>query len=135
MTVFLRRVVRSAPLITLLLLSPAQASPATAQPMPAGFVDAATVADGLVVDMRYFGEDNFVGARIDGYEGARCLLSRQAATGLARVQQDLTSQGFGLKVFEVDERYSTTEALAGGAADADAASACIILEQFLRSLP
>ena len=42
---------------------------------------------------------------------------------------------FGFEVFEVDERYSTTEALAGGAADADAASACIILEQFLRSLP
>lgn len=42
---------------------------------------------------------------------------------------------FGLQVFEVDERYSTTEALAGGAKDADAASACIILEQFLRSLP
>ena len=42
---------------------------------------------------------------------------------------------FGLPVFEVDERYSTTEALAGGASDADAASACILLEQFLRSLP
>lgn len=42
---------------------------------------------------------------------------------------------FGLQVFEVDERYSTTEALSAGAADADAASACIILEQFLRSLP
>ena len=42
---------------------------------------------------------------------------------------------FGLQVFEVDERYSTTEALAEGAADADAASACIILEQFLRNLP
>jgi len=41
---------------------------------------------------------------------------------------------FGLPVFEVDERYSTTEALAQGARDADAASACIILEQFLRSL-
>ena len=41
---------------------------------------------------------------------------------------------FGLPVFEVDERYSTTEALAGGAKDADAASACIILEQFLRNL-
>ena len=39
-----------------------------------------------------------------------------------------------LPVFEVDERYSTTEALAGGARDADAAAACIILEQFLRSL-
>ena len=52
---------------------------------------------------------------------------------------------FGLPVFEVDERYSTTEAhaersrggsgFAGGAKDADAASACIILEQFLRNLP
>jgi putative Holliday junction resolvase len=41
---------------------------------------------------------------------------------------------FGLPVFEVDERYSTTEALASGARDADAESACIILEQFLRSL-
>lgn len=41
---------------------------------------------------------------------------------------------FGLPVFEVDERYSTTEALSQGAPDADAASACIILEQFLRSL-
>lgn len=41
---------------------------------------------------------------------------------------------FGLVVYEVDERYSTTEALAGGARDADAAAACIILEQFLRSL-
>jgi putative Holliday junction resolvase len=42
---------------------------------------------------------------------------------------------FILQVFEVDERYSTTEALASGARDADAASACIILEQFLRSIP
>jgi len=42
---------------------------------------------------------------------------------------------FGLPVYEVDERYSTTEALSSGAKDADAASACIILEQFLRNLP
>lgn len=41
---------------------------------------------------------------------------------------------FGLPVFEVDERYSTTEALAAGARDADAGAACIILEQFLRTL-
>ena len=34
-----------------------------------------------------------------------------------------------LPVYEVDERYSTTEALAAGASDP-----CIILEQFLRSL-
>jgi putative Holliday junction resolvase len=42
---------------------------------------------------------------------------------------------FNLTVFEVDERYTTTEALEMGAKDADAAAACIILEQFLRSIP
>lgn len=41
---------------------------------------------------------------------------------------------FGLPVYEVDERYSTTEAQAAGAADADAGAACVILEQFLRNL-
>ena len=41
---------------------------------------------------------------------------------------------FGLPVYEVDERYTTTEALQAGARDADAAAACIILEQFLRNL-
>ena len=42
---------------------------------------------------------------------------------------------FHLPVFEVDERYTTTEAHAMGAKDADAAAACLILEQFLRSIP
>lgn len=40
---------------------------------------------------------------------------------------------FGLPVHEVDERYTTTEAHALGAADADAAAAALILEQYLRT--
>ena len=42
---------------------------------------------------------------------------------------------FQLPVHEVDERYTTTEALAMGATDADAAAAALILDQFLRALP
>ena len=38
---------------------------------------------------------------------------------------------FGLPVHEVDERYTTTEARAGGAVDLDAGAAAIILKQFL----
>lgn len=37
----------------------------------------------------------------------------------------------GLPVHEVDERYSTVEALAEGARDLDAAAAAVILQQFL----
>jgi D-alanyl-D-alanine dipeptidase len=81
-------------MLVALLSSQAQAQ------TPAGFVDAATVVDGLVVDMRYFGDDNFVGRRIDGYDAARCLLTRAAAAALAQVQRDLAPQGLGLKVFD-----------------------------------
>jgi putative Holliday junction resolvase len=42
---------------------------------------------------------------------------------------------YGLPVHEVDERYTTTEALSQGAADADAAAAAIILNQYLQALP
>jgi putative Holliday junction resolvase len=41
---------------------------------------------------------------------------------------------FGLPIVEVDERYTTTEARSQGAKDPDAAAACIILEQYLRSV-
>ena len=110
MTISIRRVLRAALSLTLLSTLSAQAQmPVQAQHIHAGFVDAGTVVEGLVVDMHYFGEDNFVGARIDGYEGARCLLSRPAAAALARVQQDLAPQGFGLKVFDC---YRPTRAVA-----------------------
>jgi D-alanyl-D-alanine dipeptidase len=55
---------------------------------------------GLRVDARYFGTDNFVGRKIDGYEAARCLLTREAAVALAAVQRDLMPLGFGLKAFD-----------------------------------
>jgi putative holliday junction resolvase len=42
---------------------------------------------------------------------------------------------FGLPVHEVDERYTTTEALAAGAADVDAASAALILQQYFNAHP
>jgi zinc D-Ala-D-Ala dipeptidase len=79
----------------------ASALPALAQAQrPAGFVDAATVVPGLVVEMRYFGDDNFVGRRIDGYEKPVCLLTRQAAQALAEVALDLAPRGLRLKVFD-----------------------------------
>ncbi len=39
---------------------------------------------------------------------------------------------FGLPVHEVDERWTTTEALSQGAPDADAAAAALILDQFFQ---
>ena len=63
----------------------------------------------------------------DGAEHENTLRARKFARSLRG--------RFRLPVFEVDERYSTTEALSDGARDPDAGAACIILEQFLRSIP
>src|ERR1700730_2649557 len=76
------------------------ASTAHAAERPATFVDAATLIPGLVVEMRYAGAHNFVGAPVDGYERPVCLLTRQAAEALAQVQRDLAAQKLGLKVFD-----------------------------------
>jgi D-alanyl-D-alanine dipeptidase len=88
-------------LVCALLLALAAPPPARAEPrMPNDFVDVARVVPGLVVEMRYFGRDNFVGERIEGYERPRCLLTAAAAGALAKVQEDLAPRGLGLKVFD-----------------------------------
>ena len=68
-------------------------------PQPA-FVRLADLAPGIAQDLRYAGADNFVGAKVDGYERPVCLLSAEAAEALAAVQQDLAPQGLGLRVFD-----------------------------------
>jgi len=80
-----------------------------AQQRPAGFVDAAAVVPGLLVDMRYAGAHNFVGRPIDGYQAPHCLLTPAAATALAEVARDLSSRGLRIKVFDC---YRPTRAVA-----------------------
>jgi zinc D-Ala-D-Ala dipeptidase len=93
----MQRSTHAAPVLVLLVLTqPAQAQAS----LPPAFVDAAAVVDGLVVDMRYFSDNNFVGERIDGYEQPRCILSAPAANAVAAVQRELAARGLGLKVFD-----------------------------------
>lgn len=63
-------------------------------------VDAAALAPGLVVDLRYATANNFVGVPIDGYERPRCLLTEPAARALAGVQAELAAGGLGLVVWD-----------------------------------
>jgi D-alanyl-D-alanine dipeptidase len=66
----------------------------------AGMVDVATLVPGLRVDMRYAGTNNFVGARITGYEAPHCYLLRPAAEALQRVQAALNESHQRLQVFD-----------------------------------
>lgn len=63
-------------------------------------VDVRVLDASIGTDMRYARAGNFVGQPVDGYETAKCLLSRPAAEALAAVQAGLRDQGLGLLVFD-----------------------------------
>lgn len=64
------------------------------------FVSVTDLASGIALDMAYYGDDNFVGAKIDGYERPVCLLTIPAAEALRNVQMELETFGLSLKVFD-----------------------------------
>ncbi|MEM8562323.1 MAG: M15 family metallopeptidase [Pseudomonadota bacterium] len=68
--------------------------------LPEGFVFLDGFVPGIVLDIRYFSDNNFVGRPIDGYESARAVSTIEAARALRQVQQDLAQFDLGLKVFD-----------------------------------
>ncbi|HYC24273.1 MAG TPA: M15 family metallopeptidase, partial [Candidatus Bathyarchaeia archaeon] len=61
-------------------------------------VDLATLDRSIVLDLRYATSDNFTRQKL--YPVARCLLRRDVAERLVRVQRALRAQGLGLAVWD-----------------------------------
>lgn len=64
------------------------------------FVNITDVVPDVILEIRYFGTYNFVGARIDGYLQPVALLTREAADSLKAVSDDLKAQGYRLKIYD-----------------------------------
>ena len=75
-------------------------APATPEMDASAFVNITDVVPDVILEIRYFGTYNFVGARIDGYEQPTALLTRQAADSLKAVSDDLVKQGYRLKIYD-----------------------------------
>ncbi|MBO0765942.1 MAG: M15 family metallopeptidase [Hyphomicrobiaceae bacterium] len=69
-------------------------------PLPDPLVYLRDIDASILQDMRYAGSDNFTGRRLPGYEAGECVLLREAAGALARVQQALLARGLSLKVYD-----------------------------------
>jgi D-alanyl-D-alanine dipeptidase len=54
----------------------------------------------IIQDIRYAGPDNFTGRRVPGYLAAECVLLREVAEALSRVQQALKPRRLSLKVYD-----------------------------------
>ena len=68
--------------------------------LPKGFVYVNDVIPDIQLELRYCLNNNFVGKPIDGYHAEVCILSKQAALALKKVQEELKTKGMTLKVFD-----------------------------------
>ncbi len=79
---------------------PAVEADSEVEALPKGFVYLADHVPSIVIDLRYYTENNFLGCRVDGYVNPRCIITRDAAESLKGVQEELKPFGLGLKVFD-----------------------------------
>lgn len=63
-------------------------------------VDIKKLDPSFMIQMKYFTDDNFVGAIIDGYKANKCLLLEKAAKALVRAQKEAKKRGFSLLVHD-----------------------------------
>jgi D-alanyl-D-alanine dipeptidase len=88
--------------LALLVLSvaPAAARDEPRNSLPAGMVYLRDVAPTIVQEIRYATYDNFTGRPLPGYRAGECILRREAAQALAKVQTDLKRDHLSLKVYD-----------------------------------
>lgn len=73
-------------------------------------VDVSTLIPGLVLDLRYATDDNFMKTRVYP-EAARCLLVKSAAERLKTIAEVLEKRGYRLKVWDCYRPFSVQFAM------------------------
>ncbi len=84
------------PLALLLAAAPALARDS----LPAGFVYLRDVAPGIAQEIRYATPNNFTARPLPGYDAGECVLRRDAAEALAKVEADLAKDQLALKTYD-----------------------------------
>lgn len=70
-----------------------------------------------ILEIRYYSTYNFVGERINGYEEPVAFLTREAASALKEVSDDLAEQGYRLKIYDAYRPQTAVTHFANWAAD------------------
>lgn len=65
-----------------------------------GFVLITDVIPDSILEIRYYSTFNFVGERIDSYEAPVAYLTKEAATALKNVSDDVMKLGYRIKVYD-----------------------------------
>ncbi|APZ47633.1 peptidase M15 [Polaribacter reichenbachii] len=72
----------------------------SAQNLPKGFVYLSDIDASIQKELRYLGNNNFIGKPIDGYINNCVIVSKETAKALKKVQTILNKKGLSLKIFD-----------------------------------
>jgi len=100
----------------ILIVLAASLQSAGAQHLPPDFVYLRDIDPSIAQDMRYAGANNFTGHPLPGYGAAECVLRRDAALALKRVQASLAEKHLSLKVYDCYRPQRAVNAMAHWAA-------------------
>jgi zinc D-Ala-D-Ala dipeptidase len=81
-------------------LAAEEETPAGPGPAASPLVYLRDIDPGILQDIRYATPNNFTGRQVPGYDAPECMLLRDVAEALARVQQALLPQQLSLKVYD-----------------------------------
>lgn len=68
--------------------------------IPNSFIELKKMVPNIEIELRYFGNHNFMGRRVKGYEANKVYISKEAAKSLVLIQKELNQMGLGIKVFD-----------------------------------
>jgi len=71
-----------------------------AQTLPNGFVYIHDIDPSIVVELRYFGKENFIGTPIEGYQKSVGIVTKQTARALKKVQKKLLKKNLSLIIYD-----------------------------------
>lgn len=68
--------------------------------LPKGFEYLDRIDPTIMQNVIYYGQNNFIGKRINGYKSPRIILTKEAAVALNNVQQELQRDNFSLVLYD-----------------------------------
>ena len=74
-----------------------------------GFVYLKDIDTSIIVDLKYYSTENFTGQRVDGYHSNSAILTKESATALSNVQDDLEKLGYSLILYDAYRPQSAVD--------------------------
>ena len=68
--------------------------------LPKGFVYINDLDKSIIVNLKYFGKDNFIGKRVPHYKSNKGILTKEAAGALIKAQKIFNSKGYSIVIYD-----------------------------------